>query len=374
LFVQIANGQMKHQFLLWLTLLASSALSANDPLAFASGSWFDPERDGEGFVVQLIPEERALVTWFTYPPEGETGEQAWLIGSGVTVGNRIVITEMQRPVGATFGPDFDPASGSYREMPQLPESRHHPMMTTDGHDIYLAGGYRSKIGLENPRNNLWRFDPEMGEWEILPDLPRVRAAGAAVYMHSRIWILGGVGVGTEMQSYDIRTGQWKLFPGASVTFRNHIQAVAFENEIWWIAGRTDGADRTTNEVQIWNPVTREWREGPPLNHARAGFAAKVVRGQIMVTGGEVLDFMPGQLALSLEVFAPGAEYWVLGQAPTVAVHGITGAVVNGEFVLTAGSDIAGELSLNRATQILTPAIPANPAGSFDPSGKTELSN
>ena len=99
---------MKRQFFAWLALLTSSTSLAHDPLAYTNGSWFDPERDGEGFVVQMIPDERALVTWFTYPPEGETGEQAWLIGSGITVDNRIVITEMQRPAGATFGSGFDP--------------------------------------------------------------------------------------------------------------------------------------------------------------------------------------------------------------------------------------------------------------------------
>jgi len=62
---------------------------------------------------------------------------------------------------------------------------------------------------------------------------------------------------------------------------------------------------------------------------------------------ETLSDMPN-------VRAAGADDWVLGLAPPVAVHGTTGAVVNGEFVIIAGSDIAGELSLNRATQLLTP--------------------
>jgi len=250
---------------------------------------------------------------------------------------------------------FDPASETHLEMPDLPGPRHHPMMTSDGHDIYVAGGYQSKFGLENPGNNFWRFDPDVGAWEILPDLPKARAAGAAVYMHNRVWVFGGVGPGVENQSYDIRTGEWKLYPGAPAIFRNHIQAVAFENEIWWMAGRTDNADRTSNTVLIWNPVTQEWRAGPPLNHARAGHAARVVQGQIIVTGGEVIEAMG--LTLSLEVFAPGADSWVLGTRPPVVVHGTTGAAVNGEFVLVAGSDIAGQTSQNRATQVLTPAAP-----------------
>ena len=51
-----------YPFLLCLVLLASRTLAAQEPLAFASGSWFDPGRDHEGFVVQMLPGQGALVT------------------------------------------------------------------------------------------------------------------------------------------------------------------------------------------------------------------------------------------------------------------------------------------------------------------------
>jgi len=584
---------MKFRCLVFLALFFTGPLAAQDPLAFASGSWYDSNRSGEGFVVQLLPDGRAVVTWFTYPPEGESADQAWIIGSGTTDGNRIVITKMVRPAGAIFGPDFDPddvvreywgtleitfvdcdtaivtwtgpaefgsgsmdlvrlssiddvecataaemepdrvisgrsgawydrshsgegwmlevlpdgrivvywftfddqgrqawmigvarvegntlwvedmritrgthfgasfrsedvvrdhwgsfgllfedcftakmrfesidvrygegtldpvhlaqlaetncnepppvepmtagswrlsteidvaisesasvgagryvytgggarhfprfqrfdpATGSYAEMPELPGPRHHPMMTSDGHDIYMAGGYQAKFGLENAGNNFWRFDPDVGAWEVLPNMPNVRAAGAAVYMHDRVWILGGEGTGTAVLCYNIATGEWTQIPSDPRMVFDHIQAVAFENELWWMGGRTR-SNNTFGHVLIWNPVTRAWREGPPMNEARAGFAARVVQGQIIVSDGEQLDASPPRLTTSLEVFAPGANSWVMGLASPVAVHGTTGAVVNGKFVLTGGSDIAGDFSANRATQVFTPATP-----------------
>jgi hypothetical protein len=250
---------------------------------------------------------------------------------------------------------FDPVSGSHQDMPELPGPRHHPMMTSDGDVIYMAGGYSNRFGLENAENNFWRFDPDVGAWEILTDMPNVRAGGAAVYLHGHVWIVGGAGTGTDMQVYDIRTGEWELIPGAPVKFRDHLQAVAFENEIWWLAGRTISWDETTNKVVIWNPVTREWREGPAMNHARSGLAARVVQGQIMVVGGEVMNDHTAGLTLSTEVFAPGAHNWVFGPASPVPVHGTTGAAANGEFVLVGGSDIAAATSQNLATQVFTPA-------------------
>jgi len=583
------GGQFKmRRFLLFMALSAGFSVQAQERLEFASGSWYNPARDGEGFVVQVLPDDRAVVTWFTYPPAGEDGSQAWMIGSGTVDSNRILIEEMVRPMGATFGPDFDPAdverqpwgtleiafadcntatanwagpaafgsgsmdltrissiddvgcaqmppieadriiagrsgpwydpahdgegwmveilpdgravvywftyddqgrqtwmigaaavegrtlwiedvmisggtrfgddfntadvvlepwgslgflfeecaagkmrydssderfgagalvplqinqlaatdctppppavplsggtwrlstetdsafsesasaatggyvytgggyshgqrlqrfdqsSESYSEMPEMPGSRHHPMMASDGRDIYLAGGF-SGLGQVVASNNFWRFRTDVGAWEMLPNLPNPRAAGAAVYMHGHVFIVGGKGIGRDMQAWEIETGRWKSFPGNVGPYIDHMQAVVFENEIWWMGGRSSD---TTNRVSIWNPVTREWRDGPPMNSARSGFAARVVQGQIMVAGGEILFNSTYGLVESMEVFAPGADAWVFGPRPPVSMHGNTGASNMGTLVLTAGSDIAGQLSENRATQIYTPA-------------------
>lgn len=74
-------------------------------LAFTSGSYFDPTHDGEGFIVQLLPDGRALIYWFSYSPEGE---QAWFFGSGTVDGNTITVDEVLITSGGRFGPDFDP--------------------------------------------------------------------------------------------------------------------------------------------------------------------------------------------------------------------------------------------------------------------------
>ena len=574
---------------LLLGWLASTSLAFAGSLDFASGSWYDPQRNGEGFVVQVLSDESALVTWFTYPAEGEPGRQAWLIGQGAVSGNRIVIDAMQRPAGATFGPDFDPAdvvrehwgsleltftdcntaaadwsgppafgsgsmelarlsyiddveceagtapqpdrviagrsgawydpnhdgegwmlellgdgravvywftyddqgqqawligvgtiegktfwvddmrlphgtqfgdafraedivmdawgrfgflfddcamarmrytsvderfgegvlqpvqlaglaatscdepppvpplnggtwrmstemssaisesasasaggyvytgggfggftnferfnpvSGAIQQLPSTPGQRHHPMMASDGAKLYMAGGFQSKLGLDNPGNNLWQFDPAQNAWTELTPMPQQRGAGAALYWLNRIWVVGGEGIGNHIQSFDLETGSWELFPGDQRLVVDHMQAVTFENELWWLGGRNN---TTSAQVMIWNPVTREWREGPSMKYPRAGLAAKVVQGQIIVVGGEVIDFIPGLVQPTMEVFAPGAADWVPGPGSPVPVHGTNGAEINGLLVLPGGSDIAGDTSNNRAVQIYTPA-------------------
>jgi YVTN family beta-propeller protein len=77
-----------------------------------SGNWYDPDHSGEGWFVELLNENQALVYWFTYTPPGEGGNQAqaWIGGVGEINGSSIVVqaAETHITTGPPFGPDFDP--------------------------------------------------------------------------------------------------------------------------------------------------------------------------------------------------------------------------------------------------------------------------
>ncbi len=80
----------------------------DDPFVIEAGTssaWFDPSRNGEGFVLEILSDNRALMYWFTYDPEGE---QDWYIAEGEIHGNRIIFPELTQASGGVFGPNFDP--------------------------------------------------------------------------------------------------------------------------------------------------------------------------------------------------------------------------------------------------------------------------
>jgi len=53
-----------------------------------SGLWYNPSRSGEGFVLETLPDNRALLIWFTFPAKDlEVGPQFWVIGEGRVSGN-----------------------------------------------------------------------------------------------------------------------------------------------------------------------------------------------------------------------------------------------------------------------------------------------
>lgn len=73
-----------------------------------SGSWFDPDHSGQGFVVQVLERAEgpvALVYFFTYDL---TGNPLWLFGLDRIQGNQVDIA-LREPILRDFGDGGDPA-------------------------------------------------------------------------------------------------------------------------------------------------------------------------------------------------------------------------------------------------------------------------
>jgi len=80
------------------------------PLPPATGGiWYDPTRSGEGWMFEVLPDDRAFTVWFTYPAPGSDASQAWILGQGVREDNRIVFEDAITTSGPRFGDDYDPA-------------------------------------------------------------------------------------------------------------------------------------------------------------------------------------------------------------------------------------------------------------------------
>ena len=72
-----------------------------------TSSWYDPTHDGEGFLLEMLADNAAVLYWFTY---NDIGEQDWYVAVGEVRANRIVFPELLRVSGGEFGPGFDPGN------------------------------------------------------------------------------------------------------------------------------------------------------------------------------------------------------------------------------------------------------------------------
>ncbi|MEM6576341.1 MAG: M14 family zinc carboxypeptidase, partial [Pseudomonadota bacterium] len=66
-----------------------------------TAAWFDEDNTGEGFVLEILADSRAVMYWFTYDVDGN---QAWYVASGEVRGNRLVFPELVVARGGRFGP------------------------------------------------------------------------------------------------------------------------------------------------------------------------------------------------------------------------------------------------------------------------------
>ncbi|NBD95048.1 MAG: hypothetical protein GVY11_01025 [Gammaproteobacteria bacterium] len=91
------------------TLSLDAGSSESEPIpptgAGHTAMWFNPDRSGEGWVLEILPDDRAVAYWFTFD---EAGEPRWLVGNGDIEGNRIEFPELIAASGARFGDQFDP--------------------------------------------------------------------------------------------------------------------------------------------------------------------------------------------------------------------------------------------------------------------------
>ncbi|MFC1688271.1 alginate lyase family protein [Pseudomonadota bacterium] len=97
-------GLLKLFVVLWALMIQS--VSANSQY---SGSWYNSDRDGEGFHIEMLEDNQVLVIWFTYPgpTDDPSAEQAWILGSGTITDNTITIIGANKFQGPEFGPDYN---------------------------------------------------------------------------------------------------------------------------------------------------------------------------------------------------------------------------------------------------------------------------
>jgi len=70
-----------------------------------TGSWFDPDDSGEGFTLQWLSQNQALIVWFTFDPNGN---QFWMTSIGQRTEDGIFFPELLSASGGRFGAAFDP--------------------------------------------------------------------------------------------------------------------------------------------------------------------------------------------------------------------------------------------------------------------------
>ena len=71
-----------------------------------SGTWYEPDRPGQGLQIQVLPDGRVAVTFFGHLNAGNA-EQAWLVGIGEFVGEELRVPDVSLTRSSGFGAQFN---------------------------------------------------------------------------------------------------------------------------------------------------------------------------------------------------------------------------------------------------------------------------
>ena len=238
---------------------------------------------------------------------------------------------------------YAPETDAWHDLPALPVPVHHGMAASVSDRLFFIGGY-SEPG--DPVRNVWELVGD--DWVDRASLPRPVAAGAAVAIDNQIYVVGGTPHG-GMVRYDPTRDSWSEGPGPGLQ-REHVAAVAYEGEIWLIAGRWQGEIFDTTE--IFDPVSGSWRAGPALNESRSGFGAAVIDGAIVVAGGEV--FGPDQALSTVERLEVGRGHWSLIDPVPHGIHGNPLLALGPHLYLLGGSTQTGGIENDGRSYRITP--------------------
>ena len=134
-------------------------------------------------------------------------------------------------------------------------------------------------------------DVQSGAWKLLSPMPYSSHDVYGAELKGKIYIPGGQALYgfpatlktfDRMFIYDTEKDSWQLSSLMKLT-RRYCNVGTLGGKIWVIGGYTgNGRDQVTSTVEIYDPATDRWTDGPMLNATCASSVAGVVNGRLYV--------------------------------------------------------------------------------------------
>jgi len=163
--------------------------------------------------------------------------------------------------------------------------------------IYLSGGI---IDGHNGGHVLWfdEYDPATGKWVQLQDIPRVRDHFHSAVHNHKLYLLGGRKTSRatghtfsltipQVDVYDFKTKKWSTLPDSLnlPTTRAGQSVISVKDQIYVIGGESESKRVAHAEVEVYHPKTQNWIRYPSLKQGRHGTQSVFYKGFIYVASG-----------------------------------------------------------------------------------------
>ncbi|MFC0617222.1 Kelch repeat-containing protein, partial [Deinococcus budaensis] len=248
---------------------------------------------------------------------------------------------------------YEPAANTWTPLPPMPDrGATHAGMTTDGVNIYYAGGYVANAawtGQVFGTRAAWRFEIASRRYVRLPDLPVERAGGQLEYLNGKLHYFGGTNLARTQDVgdhyvLDLAAGAPSWTAAAPLPNpRHHMGSAVLGGRIYAVGGQHghDGSLVTQASVHAYDPATNTWTARRDLPSARGHISSStfVLGGRLVVAGGEQAH---GQPIAAVNAYDPATDTWAaLTPLPAARASGVAGPLGNGFVYVTGNSSRSG---------------------------------
>jgi N-acetylneuraminic acid mutarotase len=284
----------------------------------------------------------------THEVHGEVVKGKLYIFGGYDINKRPAYTPTKRAYV------YDPIANTWTSIASLPQTPSgsnfggvtHFGLTTDGTDIYFAGGYTSNAngtGQLFGTEQVWKYIIASNSYVRLPDLPQALAAGQLKYLNGKIHYMSGanlsradVGVHYALDLSNLAAGWKSLAPVLNPV--NHPGSAVLGGKIYFLGGahHQDEETQTQTTLEVYNEATNSWAQlaNMPTGVDHISSAVVTYDNRIIVLGGETSHNV---LSKQVMAYTPATNTWTeLTPLPVGKSAGV-GAVLNGNIYYTGGN-------------------------------------
>lgn len=197
---------------------------------------------------------------------------------------------------------FDPADGTWTRLQDCPSRVSHVDLVGDDTGFWFAGGMKDKPTRKVKDHiiaEVWHFNLELDRYTAGPLLPGRRAGGGLARLGDKLHYVSGLMEDRDTDSPDhfvLDLQEWNEQAYAQWTRaaplpvpRNQHSIAVLNGEIYIIGGQFNHDLQQLDQtmVDIYDPNSDSWREGPPLPvaHSHSEGATFVYEDRIWMVGG-----------------------------------------------------------------------------------------
>ena len=220
---------------------------------------------------------------------------------------------------------------SWVSLPTRPFVGSHHAAVAFGNKVLLFGGF---VGGFKGMRGVQAFDVDSLKWATLAPIPYGTVGSASgVLIEGQVYVCGGLDT-TRWEStpkcakYNPMENKWAGIANMLVGVNHHAAGTDGTN-MYIFGGRTNQKNLPSNgiaSVQVYNPHTNTWQNGPEMVFGRSGMgAAPFLSGLFYIFGGEetqhTVSNRNSKTFKQVHTFKPATGIWGVAPNMPLPVHG-----------------------------------------------------